>query len=176
MRKNAKWFLKKTPKLVQEFVCPLFDLFYYCLQVFKNEKRSKHFLKLTFLLIFQIKSFSKFLSKWVRAKMNMEEKKLQTKPKSNTRKIQLQVNLCQSHSSFKPKVLYLTTLTYIDILQIYNSAACNSFQQILVVLALSQPRGTEYAHQIILAPRFSDLSKALNQASMVLLDFEKIIT
>ena len=45
--------------------------------------------------------------------MNMEEKKLQTKQKSNTRKIQLQVNLCQSHSFLNPKVAYLTTLTYL---------------------------------------------------------------
>ena len=82
----------------------------------ENEKRSKHFLKLTFLLIFQIKSYFKFLSKWVKVKMNMEEKKLQTKQKSNTRKIQLQVNLCQSHSFFNaslfPKYFIFTNFDY----------------------------------------------------------------
>ena len=100
LEKNAKWFLKKTPN----YCTNLFVLFSICFIIvykfffFENEKRSKHFLKLSFLLIFQIKSFFKFLSKWVKAKMNMEEKKLQTKQKSNTRKIQLQVNLCQNAS------------------------------------------------------------------------------
>ena len=117
MRKNAKWFLKKTPNYCKN----MFVLFSICFIIvykfffFENEKRSKHFLKLSFLLIFQIKSFFKFLSKWVKAKMNMEEKKLQTKQKSNTRKIQLQVNLCQSHSFFNasfPKYFIFTNCDY----------------------------------------------------------------
>ena len=110
LEKNAKWFLKKT----QNYCTNLFVLFSMCFIIvykfffFENEKRSKHFLKLSFLLIFQIKSFFKFLSKWVKVKMNMEEKKLQTKQKSNTRKIQLQVNLCQSHSHLTCRLLLLS--------------------------------------------------------------------